>query len=61
MECSFNKIVRRDPRVCTTGAQLPVNKLTDQLRAEIARAGYSEALTFALVTHPHAALPCLTI
>ncbi len=46
---SFNKIVRRDPKVCTTGAQLPVNKLTDQLRAEIARAGYSEALTFALV------------
>ena len=46
---SYNKIVKRDPKVCTAGSQRPINKLTDQLRAEIARAGFCEALTFALV------------
>ena len=29
--------------------QLPVNKLSDQLRLEVALAGFTEALTFALV------------
>ena len=29
--------------------QLPVNKLTDQLRTGVAQAGFTEALTFALV------------
>ena len=29
--------------------QLPVNKLTDQLRVGVAQAGFTEALTFALV------------
>ena len=32
---------------CTS--QLPVNKLTDQLRVGVAQAGFTEALTFALV------------
>lgn len=29
--------------------QLPLNKLTDQLRVELAQAGFTEALTFSLV------------
>ena len=41
--CRYNKIVKRDPKVCTAGAQAPINKLTDQLRAEIARAGSADA------------------
>ena len=32
------------------GRQLPINKLTDQLRHVVAQAGYNEALTFALVS-----------
>lgn len=31
------------------GRQYPLNKLTDQLREQIAQAGFTEALTFALV------------
>ena len=30
--------------------QLPINKLTDQLRTGVAQAGFTEALTFALVS-----------
>ena len=44
----YNNIVRTLPRTLTTGAQLPINKLTDALRAELARAGYDECLTLAL-------------
>lgn len=29
--------------------QFPLNKLTDQLRIELAQAGFTEALTFSLV------------
>lgn len=47
----YNNIVRTLPVTLTTGAQLPINKLTDALRHELARAGYDEALTFALVSH----------
>eukprot|EP00049_Salpingoeca_infusionum_P010241 m.173705 g.173705 ORF g.173705 m.173705 type:complete len:501 (+) comp14587_c0_seq3:403-1905(+) len=46
----FNNIVWTTPKVVTAGRQLPVNKLTDQLRHSIATCGYSEALTFALVS-----------
>jgi phenylalanyl-tRNA synthetase beta subunit len=35
--------------VVTVGKQQPMNKLTDQLRGVVAQAGFSEALTFALV------------
>ncbi|GBP87816.1 Phenylalanine--tRNA ligase beta subunit [Eumeta japonica] len=44
----YNRIPRRACSVVTTGAQLPLNKLTEQLRAECAHAGYTEALTFTL-------------
>lgn len=45
----FNNIPRTIPKTATTGSQLPINKLTDQLRREIAHAGYDETLTLALV------------
>mgnify|MGYP002715463266 CR=1 FL=1 len=45
----FNKIPIQFPQVVTIGQQLYLSKVTDQLRNEIARCGYTEALTFALV------------
>eukprot|EP00052_Salpingoeca_macrocollata_P035313 m.14262 g.14262 ORF g.14262 m.14262 type:complete len:606 (+) comp7821_c0_seq1:917-2734(+) len=47
----YNNIKWTQPKVHTVGKQLPVNKLTDQLRAVVAQAGYDEALTFALCRH----------
>ena len=44
----YNKLVRTLPRTATTGEQLPVNKLTDHLRRELAMMGYDETLTLAL-------------
>lgn len=44
----FNNIVAINPEVPTLARQQPVNKLSDQLRAVVAQAGFSEALTFAL-------------
>lgn len=34
------------------GRQFPLNKLTEQLREQVAQAGFSEALTFSLVWNP---------
>ncbi|XP_045496248.1 phenylalanine--tRNA ligase beta subunit [Colias croceus] len=44
----YNNIPRRPSHVVCAGGQQPVNKLTEQLRAECANAGYTEALTFTL-------------
>lgn len=44
----FNRIKERLPKVVTIGKQLVMNKVCDQIRAEIARCGFTEALTFAL-------------
>lgn len=44
----YNRIARRPARAVTSGGQDPANKLTEQLRNECARAGYTEALTFTL-------------
>uniref|UniRef100_A0A3B3RY62 Phenylalanine--tRNA ligase beta subunit n=1 Tax=Paramormyrops kingsleyae TaxID=1676925 RepID=A0A3B3RY62_9TELE len=44
----FNNIVRTTPRTYTIGNQLPMNKLTELLRMDLAAAGFTEALTFAL-------------
>uniref|UniRef100_A0A8C1XLT7 Phenylalanine--tRNA ligase beta subunit n=1 Tax=Cyprinus carpio TaxID=7962 RepID=A0A8C1XLT7_CYPCA len=44
----FNNIVRSTPRTYTVANQLPVNKLTELLRQDLAAAGFTEALTFAL-------------
>lgn len=47
----FNKIPHQMPQCSTTGQQTPLNKLTDQLRTEIAQAGFTEALTLTLCSH----------
>lgn len=44
----YDKIPRHLPPTTTVGHQLPLNKLTEQLRTELAHAGFTEALTFAL-------------
>ncbi|KAG7309947.1 hypothetical protein JYU34_004463 [Plutella xylostella] len=44
----YNNIPRRAARVATAGAQAALSKLTEQLRAVCALAGYTEALTFTL-------------
>ncbi|KAJ3664917.1 hypothetical protein Zmor_000451 [Zophobas morio] len=44
----YNKIPRTLPKTNTIGEQQPVNKLSDLLRAPIAQAGFTEALTFSL-------------
>lgn len=46
----YNNIARTLPKTSTTGEQLPINKLTDHLRRELAAAGYDETLTLALVS-----------
>ena len=38
------------PPTNTIGKQLPINKLCDLLRVDVAAAGFCEALTFALVS-----------
>lgn len=44
----YNNIERRMPPTSTIAGQLPVNKLSDQLRENLAQSGYTEALTFSL-------------
>lgn len=44
----FNKLVRRLPESNTVAKAFPLNKLCDLLRGEIAAAGWTEALNFAL-------------
>ena len=46
----YNNIARTLPRGATTGGQLPVNALTDKLRAELSAMGCDETLTLALVS-----------
>ena len=45
----FDRVTKRIPKTNTIAQQLPINKLSDLLRREVALAGYTEALTFALV------------
>ena len=44
----YNNITLCVPKTLTVGAPLPINQLTDLLRAEVARAGYVEMLTHGL-------------
>jgi len=44
----YNNIEKVLPKAMTIGKQLPVNKLSDQLREQVAQAGFTEALTFSL-------------
>uniref|UniRef100_A0AAY4DI24 Phenylalanine--tRNA ligase beta subunit n=1 Tax=Denticeps clupeoides TaxID=299321 RepID=A0AAY4DI24_9TELE len=49
MAYGFNNIARTKPKTYTIANQLPLNKLSELLRLELAAAGFTEALTFALV------------
>ncbi|XP_067658646.1 phenylalanine--tRNA ligase beta subunit-like [Haliotis asinina] len=44
----FDNVKMTVPNCNTIGHQYPINKLTDQLRYEVASTGFTEALTFAL-------------
>lgn len=46
----YNNIERTLPNTSTIAEQFPLNKLTDLLREPIAQAGFTEALTFSLVS-----------
>ena len=42
----YNNLKKTIPKTMTIASQQPINKLTDQLREQIAQAGFTEALTF---------------
>jgi len=44
----YNNIEKTTPKTLTVAHQLPVNKLSDQLRESVAQSGFTEALTFSL-------------
>ncbi|XP_050446284.1 phenylalanine--tRNA ligase beta subunit [Cataglyphis hispanica] len=44
----YNEIEKTIPHMSTIAAEFPLNKLTDQIRIELAEAGFTEALTFSL-------------
>lgn len=44
----YDNIIKTLPKSATIASQVPLNKLSDQLRNEVARCGYTEALNFAL-------------
>uniref|UniRef100_UPI0037E8DAFC phenylalanine--tRNA ligase beta subunit n=1 Tax=Semicossyphus pulcher TaxID=241346 RepID=UPI0037E8DAFC len=48
MAYGFNNIPRTTPRTYTVANQFPLNKLTELLRVDLAAAGFTEALNFAL-------------
>mmetsp|Transcript_28727 Transcript_28727/g.45047 ORF Transcript_28727/g.45047 Transcript_28727/m.45047 type:complete len:618 (+) Transcript_28727:338-2191(+) len=50
----YNNVPRRVPPTNTVGKQLPLNKMSDLLRGEIAQAGFTEILTFGLCSHAEA-------
>lgn len=44
----YNNIKKRMPRTSTIAKQLPINKLTDLLKLDVAFTGFTEGLTFSL-------------
>jgi len=46
----FNKIPFRTPKTNTFGGQSQINYLSDKIRGEVARNGYTELLTFSLLS-----------
>ena len=44
----YNNITKTLPATNTISSQFPLNKLSDQLREQLAQAGFTEALTFSL-------------
>eukprot|EP00300_Choanocystis_sp_HF-7_P028017 c33367_g1_i1.p1 GENE.c33367_g1_i1~~c33367_g1_i1.p1 ORF type:complete len:614 (-),score=180.37 c33367_g1_i1:113-1774(-) len=51
----FNNIPARVPLIPSPSRQLPINKLTDMVRRELAQAGYMEILTMGLISHQEVA------
>lgn len=47
----FNNLAKTLPQTSTVGAPLPINKLTDQLRRELAFGGFNEVLGLILCSH----------
>ena len=47
----YNNIERKIPPTNTVGTPQPINKLSDQLRHEVAQTGFVEALTLTLVRY----------
>ncbi|CAL7934786.1 unnamed protein product [Xylocopa violacea] len=47
----YNQIQKTIPHLSTIAEEFPLNKLSDQLRIELACAGFTEALTFSLCSH----------
>lgn len=48
MAYGYNEIITKMPETHTVAQPFPLNKLSDQIRFEIANAGYTEVLNFAL-------------
>ncbi|KAL2912595.1 phenylalanine--tRNA ligase subunit beta [Polyrhizophydium stewartii] len=48
---NFNKIVETLPKASTIAVPLPINKLSDSIRREVAYSGFTEVLTFTLCSH----------
>ncbi|THU64374.1 hypothetical protein C4D60_Mb01t25810 [Musa balbisiana] len=47
----YNNIPKSKPKCMTTGNRQPLNRFSDKIRAEVARAGYMEVLTWILCSH----------
>lgn len=52
----FNNLTKTIPKTMTIATQQPINKLSDQLREQIAQAGFTEALTFSLCSRDDVSL-----
>ncbi|EGF81402.1 hypothetical protein BATDEDRAFT_19136 [Batrachochytrium dendrobatidis JAM81] len=48
---NFNKIIETHPKSNTISVALPINKLAEGIRKEIAFSGFTEVLTFTLCSH----------
>ncbi|VAH17527.1 unnamed protein product [Triticum turgidum subsp. durum] len=47
----YNNVPKSKPKSMTIGGRQPLNRFSDKIRAEVARAGYMEVLTFVLTSH----------
>ncbi|GJM95552.1 hypothetical protein PR202_ga12302 [Eleusine coracana subsp. coracana] len=47
----YNNVPKSKPKCVTMGGRQPLNLFSDKIRAEVARAGYMEVLTFVLCSH----------
>ncbi|CAB4065380.1 FARSB [Lepeophtheirus salmonis] len=44
----YNNLIKTIPKLMTIGQQFPLNKLSDQLREQVAQSGFTECLNFSL-------------